>query len=246
MKRMIKMITLSIVVTLLASALFCIPAQALDARTIVGTGAVGTGTGKQTTLVDFTASDFCGFEAIGNTSDPTFVFSNASNANVLYTWVDSSTADTGIRGTLAKTSLLQNASTLSVHLLAQYAKTGTYTATLRLEGLDKAGAPLILEASVAASSASWQTVTFDIASFMAIANPDAPCTITLLTASSAEEEQFVLWVHSIYTSTPETQPEFLIPVIAAACGLVVGFTLFFVIYRTTCKKNRRPRWEEDR
>jgi branched-chain amino acid transport system permease protein len=31
---------------------------------------------------------------------------------------------------------------------------------------------------------------------------------------------------------------------AAACGFAVGFALFFVIYRTTSKKNRRPRWEE--
>ena len=246
MKRIVKFAALCVIMTLLASMLFCLPAQALESRTLIGNAATGEGVGKQTTLIDFTASDLCGFEAIGNTAASTFVNSNRWSSKVLYTWMDSANAETGIRGTIAQTSLLQNASTLSVRILAQYKKTEVYTATLRLETLDKTGAPLVLEAATAVSPANWQTVTFEISSFLELANPEAPCTITILTSSSAENEQFVLWVHSIYTGTLETQHEFLLPTIAAAGGFLFGFALFFVIYRATCKKNRRPRWEEER
>ena len=247
MKRFVKMTALCILMTLLVAAL-CIPTQAIgdptNGQTVISSGSVGQGTGKQTTLVNFTASDLCGFEAIGNTSDPTFKSSAAWNSNVLYTWVNSAEAETGIRGTLSNPSILQGASTLSVQLLAQYTKTTTYQATLRIEGVDKAGAPLVLVATTSASSASWQTVTFDISAFVENANLEAPCTLTVLTSSQAEEEEFVLWVHSIYTSSMEAYPEYLLPVAAAACGFIVGFALFFVIYRATCKRNRRPRWEE--
>ena len=247
MTRFVKMTALCIVMTLLVAVL-CIPAQAIgdptNSQTIISSGSVGQGTGKQTTLVNFTASDLCGFEAIGNTSDPTFKSSAAWNANVLYTWINSAEAETGIRGTLSNPTVLQGASTLSVQILAQYTKTTTYQATLRLEGVDKNGAPLVMEATTAASSASWQTVTFDISAFVASANLEVPCTVTVLTSSEAEEEEFVLWVHSIYTSSMNTYPEYVLPIAAAACGFVVGFALFFVIYRATCKRNRRPRWEE--
>lgn len=250
MKKIAKLISLCIVMTLLIGAL-CVPTQAQqtseNAQTIVGSGAVGTGTGKQTTLVDFTASDLCGFEVIGNTTDPIFYPSNAWDANVLYAWLNSAEPETGIRGTIAKVSSLQGASTLSVRLFAQYTKTPTYQVTLRLEGVDKTGAPLVLEAAALASSKNyWQTVTFDISAFVEAANPEEPCTVSILTSSDAESEDFVLWVHSLYTSTPEVYPEFLIPTAAAACGFILGFTLFFVIYRATCKKNRRPRRQEER
>ena len=247
MKRFVKVAALCIVLSLFA-ALFCVPAQALgtptNKKTIVSSGSVGAGSGKQTTLVDFTDSDLCGFDALGNTAEPTFKSSAAWNANVLYTWINSAEAETGICGTLATASVLQGASTLSVRLLAQYTKTANYTVTLRLEGVDKTGAPLVLEAAALANSANWQTVTFDISAFVASANPEAPCTVTLLTSSDAEAEEFVLWVHSLYTSSPEAFPEFIIPVAVAVCGFVLGFVLFFVIYRATCKRNRRPRWEE--
>ena len=56
----------------LIAALFCMPAGALgttEQKHIVGNGSVGNGVGKQTTLVDFTASDLCGFETLGNIAD---------------------------------------------------------------------------------------------------------------------------------------------------------------------------------
>lgn len=247
MKRFAKMTALCLTLTLLA-ALFCAPAQALGTASgpqhIASTGSVGDGIGKQTTLVDFTASDLCGFETLGNIAAPTFAQSGSLGVPVLYTWIDSAEAETGIRGTLATASQLMGANTLSVQLLAQYTKTANYKVTLRLEGTGKNGAPLALEASTLASAASWQTVTFDISAFVASVSPDAPCTLTVLTSSDAESEQFVLWVHSLYTSQLEAYPEFLLPTVAAAVGIIVGFCLFFVIYRATCNKNRRHRREE--
>ena len=134
---------------------------------------------------------------------------------------------------------------LSVQLLAQYTKTASYGITLILEGTDKNGAPLSLAASTTASAASWQTVTFDISAFVAEADSNAPCTVTILTSSdAADSEQFVLWVRSIYTSTLQANPEFIIPIAAAAVGFLFGFAFFYVIYRTTCKKNRRFYREE--
>ena len=104
-----------------------------------------------------------------------------------------------------------------------------------------------MSATALASAGSWQTVTFDISAFVAEVNPDAPITVTVLTSSDAtENEQFVLWVHSLYTSTPEAFPEFLIPAASAACGFVLGFAFFYVIYRTTCNKNRSARRKEGR
>ena len=248
MKRFLKTTALCIAMTLLVT-LFCISAQALsatDSKTIISSGSVGTGTGKQTTVVDFSTSNLNGFEALGNVTEPTFTFSENWQTNVLSTRIDSAQKETGIRGTLANASLLQSASTLSVRLLAQYAKTTTYTLTLRLEGTDKTGAPLSLESTASVPTTYWKTVTFDISSFVASANLDAPCTMTILTSSDAESEEFVLWVHSIYTCSLEAYPEFLIPVVCSVGGLIVGFTLFFVIYRATCRKNRRRRQEEGR
>ena len=247
MKRFVKMISLCIMLSLVA-ALFCLPAGALGAteqKHIVGNGSVGNGVGKQTTLVDFTASDLCGFETLGNIAEPTFAQSSAWGAPVLFVWIDSAEAETGICGTLESASLLKNADTLSIQLLAQYTKTQNYGVTLVLEGTDKEGKPLSYTADTTAFSASWQTVTFDVSAFTHEADADAPCTVKFLTSSNATEtEQCVLWVRSLYTSQMQTYPEFILPIGAAVVGFVFGFTFFFVIYRATCKKNRRNRREE--
>lgn len=244
MKNFVKLTALCIVMTLISAAIFSVSAQALEgnnAKTIVTTGSVGTGTGNQTTVVDFSTSNLHGFEALGNVTAPTFIFSENWQTNVLSARIDSAQSETGIRGTLTNTSLLQGASTLSVRLLAQYAKTTTYTLTLRLEGTDKTGAPLSLESTASVPTTYWKTVTFDVSAFVASLNLDAPCTMTILTSSDAESEEFSLWVHSIYASSLDTTPEILMPAAFAAGGIVVGFAFFFVIYRITCRKNRRSR-----
>ena len=243
MKKTAKLIALCMVMTLLCVALFSIPAQALanNQKTIVSTGSVSTGVGTQTTLVDFSTSNLYGFEALGNTTAPAFTYSETWKTNVLSTRINSAQEETGIQGSLTDTSLLQNKSTLSVRLLAQYAKTTNYTLTLVLEGTDKSGAPLTLTADVVVPATYWQTVTFDISAFTSSANLAAPCKISVLTSSQAEAEEFVLWVHSIYANSLETSSHALIPAAIAGGGILVGFAFFFVIYCATCKKNKRRR-----
>ena len=242
MKKFAKLLALCMVMTLLCAVLFTIPTQALEnnnSKNIVSTGSVGTGVGTKTTLVDFSTSDLCGFEVLGNTTAPSFALSDNWNSNVLK--IISTNEKTGLRGNLADTSLLQDKSTLSVRLLAQYEKTENYTLTLVLEGTDKSGAPLTLTADVSVPVTYWKTVTFDISAFTSSANLAAPCTVTVLTSSEAESEEFTLWVHSIYASAPENPPEILIPAAIAGGGFLIGFTFFFVIYCATCKKNKRRR-----
>ena len=245
MKRFVKMISLCMMMALVA-ALLCAPAGALgaDEKNILSTGSVGEGVGTQTTLVDFTASDLCGFDVLGNMASPTFTQSGAWGTPVLYAWIDSAEAETGICGTLSSSSSLVGADTLSVQLLAQYTKTQNYEVTLLLEGTDKTGSPLSLEATALVSAASWQTVTFDISAFASEADATAPCTVKILTNSNAESEQFVLWVRSLYTGKLEAFPEFILPTGAAVVGFLFGFSFYFIIYRATCKKNRRNRREE--
>ena len=244
MKKIAKLIALCMMLALVASLLIA-PAGAIGTaqqKHIIATGSVGEGSGKQTTLVDFTASDLCGFEALGTIAAPSFVQSGAWGTPVLYAWIDSAQPETGICGRIETASLLNGADTLSIQLLAQYTKVANYGVTLILEGIDKSGTPLSFEAATTASSANWQTVTFDVSAFTEAADPDAPCTIKVLTSSNAEEtEQLVLWVHSLYTSNLKSYPEFILPVAAAVVGFIFGFTLFFIIYRATCKKKRHHR-----
>ena len=244
MKRFVKILSLCMMMALVA-ALLCAPASALgaDEKNILSTGSVGVGVGSKTTLVDFTASDLCGFEVLGSMASPTFTQSGAWGTPVLYAWIDSTEAETGICGTLSSASLV-GAETLSVQLLAQYTKTQNYEVALLLEGTDKNGAPLSLFASASVSAASWQTVTFDISEFANEVNTEAPTTVKLLTSSPSEDEQFVLWVHSLYVSQLESFPEFILPIGSALVGFVFGFSFYFIIYRATCKKNRRNRREE--
>ena len=241
MKRFAKLL---LAMTILSVCLWgmMIPAQA---QTIVGNASVGEGVGKQTTLIDFSNADLGGFEMIGNAADPAFGYSEAWKSTVLKAPLLSSADQTGIRGSFASTSIPGGASSLSIQLLAQYTGVQNYRATLCLEGVDNTGAPIIWEGHTIATAGHWETVTFDISAFLASVNPDSPCTLTLLTSADTESDiPFTLFVKSIYINTPESFPDFILPVAAATCGFVIGFTFFFVIYRATCKRNRRPRWEE--
>ena len=241
MKKTIKTTLIALVLAILCACTLSSFAPA-GGNYLAEVGSIGTGVGESTTLVDFSSGDLCGFEALGNVTALTFERSSAWNAPVLYTWLDSANEETGIRGTL-DTARMQNASTLSVSLLAQYKNAGSsYQITLRLEGISKAGTPLVLEAHANPATGNWQTVTFPIAEYLREANPDAPTTVTLLTDSSATTtEQFVLWVHSFSINTPTAQPEWILPVASATLGFVVGFSLFYIIYRATCSKKRQNR-----
>ena len=246
MKRFAKTTALCLALTLLV-ALLCAPVQALGVaptKTIVGTGSVGEGVGKQTTVVDFAGSDLCGFTPVAGTETLYFGSSTVWGTNVLKTHLASPNNEMGIQKTMSDASILKDADTLSVQMVAQ---ASSYLVTLRLSGIDKNGSPLSLESHIPVATNHWQTVTFDISAFADLVNTGAPVTVTLLACAQNEESIGVDWmIKSMYICTPETLPEYIIPLAAVACGFLLGFTLFFVIYRTTCKKNRRPRWEEAR
>lgn len=243
MKRSVKVITLCLALTLLV-ALLCTPAQAAtaNAKTIVGYGTVGEGVGKQTTVVDFASTGLDGFAPLAGTESVTIGTSAVWQASVLKTHLTSPGSGMGIQKTFADAAFLAGASTLS---LQQVAQANHYTVTLRLSGVDKNGAPLVLEAQANATTNHWQTVTFDISAFTSLVQTSAPVTVTLFASSSDAVAVGADWmVKSIYVSTLQGLPELILPIAAALCGLVLGFFLFFIIYRATCKKNRAPRWEE--
>lgn len=244
MKRFVKISSLCMVVALIA-AMLCAPVSALGntaSRQIVGYGSVGDGIGKHTTVIDFAGSDLGGFSSFAETEVLTFGTSAVWGTNVLKTRLSSPLGETGIQKTFSDASVLSGATTLSVQQVAQ---ASAYTLTLRLSGIDKSNAPLMLEATVSATTNQWQTVTFDISPFVALMNENAPVTLALLASADAQASTGAEWmVKSVYVSAPQAVPEVLLPIAAAACGFAVGFALFFVIYRTTCSKNRRPRWEE--
>ncbi len=244
MKRFVKTATLCIVMTL-AAALFCAPVQALGTAPIhhiVGNGSVGEGVGKQTTVVDFADSDLCGFAPFAGTETLTFGSSAAWGTNVLKTHLASPQSEAGIQKTFSDAALFGSASTLSVQLVAQ---ANRYLVTVRLSGLDKNGAPLTWEAHTTATTNHWQTITFDISSFTSRIDTDTPVSVTLIASAVDEESIGADWmIKSLYVCSPEALPEYLLPTVAAAGGLLFGFTLFFVIYRSTCKKNRRRSGED--
>jgi hypothetical protein len=245
MKRFVKASTLCIIMALIA-ALLCAPIQAAETAStqhIVGNGAIGEGVGKQTTLIDFANSDLDGFGPFSGSETLNFGSSAVWGTNVLKTHLSSPESEMGITKTFSNSSVFNNASSLSVQLVAQ---TGSYAITLRLAGTDKNGTAVAWEAVVHVGTKEWQTVTFDIAAFASLIDANAPVTLTLLGAANNEENAGDSWMmKSIYISTPETFPEYVLPIAAAVCGLVIGFAAFFIIHRSIINKNRRPRWEEE-
>lgn len=244
MKRFVKPAALCMILAMVA-VLLCAPVGALgttSAKEIVGHGAVGEGSGKQTTVVDFANSDLDGFASFSGSETLNIGASAVWGTNVLKTHLASLDGVAGIQKSFTDASVFTGASTLSVQMVAQ---TTAYTVTLRLSGTDKNGTPVIWEASTAVSTNHWQTVTFDIAAFTAQMNTDAPITLALLASATTQEGTGADWmIKSLYVSTPQIIPDYVLPLASAVCGFVVGFSIFFMIYRTTCKKNRRSRWEE--
>ncbi len=248
MKKFVKTSTLCIIMALFA-ALLCAPIQAAETAStqhIVGNGAVGEGVGKQTTLVDFANSELDGFGPFTGSETLTFGSSGVWGTNVLKTFLASPESEMGIQKTFSDASVLKNASSLSVQTVVSK-KDVAYRVTLRFSGTDKNGAPVTWEAHVNASTNHWQTITFDIAAFTKLIDTNAPVTLTLSGSANNEDSTGASWmIKSIYTNTAQNFPEIVLPIAAAVCGLVLGFVLFFVIYRSKLNKSRRPRWEEER
>ena len=204
---------------------------------LVGIGSMGDVEGHRTTVFDFSGGSTYGFSALGGIEAPVIRDSAALSKPVLYTFLDAKSSETGVVGRIEDPSVLQGASSLSVHLLAQYAIGGEYTLTLRLEGVKKSGEHLQYEAQAQAVSGSWQTVSFHISSFVGDIDFSSPCVITLLSEPVQEsEESFVLWVSGVQASTPMADIGFLLPVGLALGGAAFGFFFFFLIHRHVNKR----------
>lgn len=246
MKRFVKLAALCISMVLLSMSLFTVltPVQALDnAKTIVGYGSVGEGVGKQSTLIDFADASLGGFVPFAGSEALNIGSSAVWGTNVLKTYLASPGSEMGMKKEFADATALEDAATLSVQMVAQ---TSAYTVTLRLAGTDKDGTPIVLVATIDATTNQWQTLTFDIDAFTSQMDKNAPVTVTLLASAANESDTGASWmIKSIYVNTPETFPEYILPITAAVCGLVLGFAICLVIYRSTCNKNRRPLWEEE-
>lgn len=207
---------------------------------LVGIGSMGSVDGKATALLDFSLGDPLGFSSIGGIEAPVIRDSAALSKPVLYTFLDAKSDETGVVGVIKDPDALLGASSLSIHLLAQYAAVEEYTLTLRLEGVAKSGERLQYEAQAQAVSGSWQTVSFHISSFVGDVDFSSPCVITLLSEPVQEsEESFVLWVSGVHALAPMADLGFLLPVGLAAGGAAVGFLSFFLIYRYANKRRFR-------
>ena len=246
MKRFVKLAALCISMLLLSMSLFVAltPVQALDnLQTIIGYGFVGEGVGKQTTLVDFADATLDGFVPFTGSETLNIGSSAVWGTNVLKTYLASPNSEGGMKKEWADAYRFNGATTLSVQMVAQ---TNAYVVTLHLSGTDKNGTSIILIANANATTNQWQTITFDISDFTSQVDTTAPVTMTLLASATSEDSTGASWmIKSIYVNAPETFPEYILPITAAVCGLVIGFAICLVIYRSTCNKNRRPRWEEE-
>ena len=246
MKRFAKISTVCILMTLVA-VLLAAPAQALGntpTKTIVGYGSVGEGIGKQTTVVDFANEALGGFAPFSGNESLAFGNSTSWQASVLKTHLAAPGTEAGIKKTFSDASVFKKTNTLSVEVIAQ---ASSYLVTLRLSGVDQNGSPLTFEARMNATTNHWQTITFDISDFVDLIDTNAPVSITLLASANSEESVGAEWmIKSIYLNTPEAFPEYLISTLCAVGGFAIGFVFFFMIYRSTCKKNRRPRPGEER
>ena len=246
MKRFVKSTAVCLVMTLLCVCLLCTTVLAdTQKQTIVGYGYAGEGIGKPTTVVDFANTNLDGFFPYDGTEPLNFETSVALATRVLKTPLAGEGTEKGITKTFADASILNNVSTISIHTVVNK-KDITYRVTLRLSGVDKNGAPLAFDAHVDSTTNEWQTLTFDVSAFAELVDTDAPVTLTILACSIGEEIANTDWmIKSIYTSTPETFPEEVLPIASAVGGFVIGFVFFFMIYRTTCKRKKRiPLFEE--
>ena len=247
MKRFAKLTALCVVIAFVV-ALLCLPAQAFgntETKTIVSTGSVGEGVGKQTTVVDFANVNSDGFFPYDGTEPLNFETSGALGTRVLKTPLAGPNTEKGITKTFADASIFNNVSAVSIYTVVNK-KDLTYRITLRLSGVDKNDAPLAFEAHVNSASNEWQTLTFDVSAFVEQVNTAKPVTLTFLACSTSTEPNNTDWkIKSIYVSTPEVFPEEVLPIASAVGGFVIGFVFFFMIYRTTCKRKKRiPLFEE--
>ena len=220
-----------------------LPTQKITRKTDTGSASLGLGAFVENALFDFSVGDTLGFTGVGSVTVPETRNSAAYSAPVLYTWLEPTYGNTaGVRKILSDASALDGAMSVSVRLLTQVPNAETVTARLRLDGTANDGTLLSYESEIEIANGSWQTVTFQISSFVADANLSRPCILTLTTTPDREtDEEYVLWVRGMDIRQPEQDHGILIPTLLILCGVLLGFLGVFILYHHSGKKKTARR-----
>lgn len=220
-------------------------------RTLTGTGNLSTGSGKKEALFDFTTGNRYDFSAVGGsdmpaTENPQIYQSGTYNDPVLYTWLNTASPQTGVRKILSSGEALVDATSISMHLLAQYNQADIRSCifVLQLQGEDENGMPIHFEAQVNAPVRVWQDVNFNVSTFTAAADLSRPVVMTLLVCTddsveNVEEDDFGLWIKEISIHYPKNDYALFFTILIAVAGGAVGFFLIFWIYRRSRRTRRR-------
>ncbi len=207
---------------------------------LTGIGTLGAGSGSASAVFDFGSGETYGFTALGGVTKPQSNYSEALNSPTLYTWLEGTERHKGIQSIMKDGQALAGAFSLSVHTLSQYTASEQYTLTLFLEGVTPQGKAVSYRAQTNAPAASWQTVTFQIASFVAEIDLSQPCSLRLLTEADDEnDEKFVFWVKSISANQASVDYKSFLPIVLSVGGVAVGFGVFFLGYCLLSRRRRR-------
>ncbi len=217
-------------------------------RVLTGTGNLSAGSGKKTVLYDFTTGERYDFSAVGGSDlsakdNPSGYQSGAYDDPVLYTWLNTANAQTGVRKILSDGKELRDATSISMHLLAQYKQADIKTCILilQLQGVDENGMPIRFEAQTNAPVRVWQDVNFNVSAFTSAADLSQPVVMTVLvsTDDSVDEvaaEDFGLWIRDISVHRPKTDYALFFTILAAVTGGALGFILIFRGYRRSRRR----------
>ncbi len=207
-------------------------------RTLMGGGAtVGGSTSDGSMLFDFSDGDTLGFSGHGALYAPVTYDSATFGSPVLYTWLDPTKGDVGVRRLLSDGEDLSGVSQLSVELLAQYGQAGTTVYTLSLMGTDRQGLPLSYSARVEGGSDKWCTLTFQVSLFTEAADLSHPCTVTLTAEREDASDPFVLWIRAFRTVSPGFDLWAFVPILAIPLAAGVTAVLIWLFYRRTANRN---------
>ena len=208
-----------------------------------GSSSMGSSGYAEEILFDFSKGNTLGFTGIGNVTEPKIHDSAALSLPVLYTWLEPAIGnEAGVRTVLDSGSSLEGATSLSVGLLTQAPEVSACRVRLSLLGTAKNGTVLSYTSERDVSNGSWQTVTFQIGTFVSEADLSAPCILSLTCEPDVEtNEEYVLWVRGINARYPEDGSHTLLPVILISLGAILGFVGILVLYRQTQKARRKRR-----
>ena len=192
---------------------------------------------------DFTKGEPQGFVSVSSPEAATTRHSAAYEAPVLFAWMSPArVTDSGVRCVLNDTRTLRGVGALAVDLLAQLAEAPQSNVTLSLEGYDPHGKRLSYTDTRTLESGVWQSVLFDVSPFVAAADPDAPCVLTLTVSPDVAVQDeltcrdFALWVGGIRMRHAVWELRSFLPGALALTVAAAVFLSLILIYRRSVKR----------